>query len=276
MLGSALREPLEKIGNLACPTSTDLDLRDRTSTLDFLSASSPQIIVHTAAMTNVEACEDHPKEAFLTNAEVTQNLVDGAMASDAHFIYLSSTGIYGNHRSEPYTEADDVRPTTVHHHSKRMGENIISNHLLRHTILRTGWLYGGERSQPKNFVYKRFLEAQGSEKLISDPTQVGCPTWIDNLVRQIIFIINERVLGTYNAVDHGAASRFEYVRQIIKSFNLPCEVVEGTSTNFQRKAKVSPNESAENFRLQLRGLDQMSPWEESLDRYIHQLKIKSQ
>jgi dTDP-4-dehydrorhamnose reductase len=274
MLGSALRKPLEKLGDLLNPRSSDLDLRDRTSTLKFLDAFSPKVVVHTAAMTNVEACEDDPKKAFLTNSEATQNLVDGLMGSDAHLIFISSTGVYGNHLSKPYTEVDQTIPTTVHHRSKKLGEDIVARHLPFHTILRTGWLYGGETTQPKNFVYKRFLEARGSDQLISDPSQIGCPTWVDNLVSQIIFIINEGVLGTYNAVDHGAASRSEYVKQIIKSFNLPCEVVEGTSTNFQRKAKVSPNESAENFRLQLRGLDQMSPWEESLDRYIHQLKTE--
>ena len=57
-------------------------------------------------------------------------------------LFISSTGVYGNHKSTPYNENDKVFPTTVHHKSKKISEDMVLNHFNRNIVVRTGWLFG--------------------------------------------------------------------------------------------------------------------------------------
>ena len=160
MLGSGMSDFL-KCGNiLEC--SEDFDITDINSVYKELGLYDIDVIIHTAAYTDVDGCEIEPDTAYKVNTIGTQNLVNYSMDKDILFIYVSSTGIYGGGKKDtPYTEFDNVNPTTVHHRSKYEAEKIIQNHLSRFLILRTGWLYGGEREHKKNFVYKRCKNLRG-------------------------------------------------------------------------------------------------------------------
>ena len=138
-------------------------------------------------------------------------------------------------------------------------------------IIRTGWLFGGDARQAKNFVFKRVLEALNKDVIRSDPTQRGNPTFVDDLAQALIRIFASGIRGTCNLVSSGSATRLAYVREIIKLSGLPCRV-EPSEGGFPRRAQVSPNEAADNFRLRLLGLDSMRTWQDQLARYVLALR----
>lgn len=273
MLGSNLLSRLS-FEHIQGFTSAQLDVSDYHEVNAVLSVEQPNIIIHTAAFTNVEACEDEKEKAYKINAIATQNIVNYCIDKDVLLIYISSTGVYGTQKSDQtYNEFDLPAPTTVHHQSKLEGEKIVTNHLNKYLIVRTGWLFGGDITHQKNFVYKRYLEARDQTSIKSDSSQIGNPTSIKNLVCQIEVLIKERQYGLFNCVDKAEGiTRYDYVKKIIELFELPCKVEKVSAASFQRKAPVSPNESAVNYKLALLGLNVMSSWDESLAEYIETLK----
>jgi len=251
----------------------DIDITDANAVYNQLSIQKPDIIIHTSAFTNVEACETDPDKAYRVNTLGTQNLVNYCIDRDILFIYISSTGIYGTAKDDNYIEFDSVNPTTIHHKSKYEGEKIVQNHLSKFLILRTGWLYGGAKEHTKNFVYKRFLEAQGKDIIYSDDSQIGNPTFVRDFVKQIEVLIEARAYGIFNCVNSAVnISRFDYVKKIIELFDVNCSVEVAPKGMFSRVAPVSSNESAINYKLNLLGLNVMKDWDESLSIYIQELK----
>lgn len=268
MLGSSLLEllPFNTIGF----NSNTLDITNAKKCINILKNEKPDIIIHTAAYTNVEDCETNSEKAYKVNIIGTQNLVNYCIDKNILFIYISSTGIYGTKKEkEPYNEFDNTDPTTIHHKSKLEAEKIVQNHLSKYLILRTGWLFGGEKKHNKNFVYKRYLEAMQSSEMYSDSSQIGNPTYVQDLVKQIQILIENTQYGIFNCVNNAyCVSRYDYVRKIVNLFNLKCDVKKASKDIFQRVANVSQNESARNYKLELMNLNVMSNWDDALKKYI--------
>lgn len=274
MLGSNLMKilPFEVVGF----DSTELDITNSNKCISVLEKEKPNIIIHTAAHTNVEDCEINHAKAYLVNTIGTQSLVNYCIDKDILFIYISSTGIYGDDKIfEAYNEFDKVNPLTIHHKSKYEAEEIIKNHLSKFLILRTGWLFGGDITHNKNFVYKRYLEAKSNKLIYSDNSQIGNPTYIKDLVEQIKVLIYSKQYGIFNCVNSANnVSRYQYVKRIIELFELDCQVKVASENTFKRIAPVSKNESAQNYKLNLLNLNIMKDWDISLKNYIDNLNYK--
>lgn len=273
-LGKTLTELFsEKYSVLSCDRNT-LDITSRVQVSEIIQQFCPDILIHTAAFTNVEKAEESPVNAFTINVYGTLNLLESIQMSDCLFVYISSTGIYGLAKEKaPYTEFDAVVPTTQYHRSKYEGELLVQKHARRFLILRTGWLFGGSIHQKRNFVYHRYLEAKNKTILFADPIQRGNPTYVLDLSRQIEYLVLNQVIGTYNCVSAEPVTRLEYIQEIISSLGLGCEVHSIEGNKFPRIAPVSSNESALNYGLNMRGLNIMPQWKSSLRMYIKTLAL---
>ncbi len=239
----------------------------------FLEKVGCSVLIHCAANTNVEACEDDVLTCYKDNVLLTELLINACRINSIKLVFISSTGIYGNYQDAPYCEYDDVFPTTNHHRSKWLAEQKINQLLTDFLIIRTGWLFGGDWSMNKNFVANRIkesLNAVGS--LSSDDSQYGNPTYVHDVSAHIFKLIEQNWCGTFNCVNKGRASRFEYVSEVIRlsGINILVEPIAGAA--FNRKAKVSHNESAINFKLSQFGLDAMPSWKDSLASYISTIR----
>jgi dTDP-4-dehydrorhamnose reductase len=243
-----------------------LDLGAVTSELE---RARPRVLINCVAHTNVEAAESHPAPAWLANEQVPGLLANACAQLGIVMVHISSTGCYGSAKPDAYTEDDALQPPTVHHRSKAAGELRVSAAGGRALIVRTGWLYGGDPAQPKNFVWKRLIEARDLPVMTSDATQSGCPTYAVDVATQTLELLEAGVAGTFNVVAHGAASRFDYVSAIVRFADLSCRVQPGPG--FKRTAPVSSNEMAINKRMQDLGLDTMTHWRTSLRSYVQHL-----
>jgi len=273
LLGSAFMS-IEGFGFKIPLSSSVVDITDFEAVKSFLIQEKPDIIVHCAAFTDVEKCEIEKDRTYLVNTIGTANLVYALMQleNEPIFCFISSTGVYGAHKCEPYTEFDAVTPTTTHHSSKFEAEKIVSAHIRKHLIIRTGWLFGGSVAQPKNFVYKRFLEASSKAIMYSNGSQIGNPTFTEDVVKQVVVLLNRQCYGVYNCVNGCGATRYEYVKTIVELFGIECKVDLADKDLFKRAAPVSDNEAAVNYKLKLMGLDIMPEWKISLAEYIKRLK----
>jgi dTDP-4-dehydrorhamnose reductase len=244
-------------------------LSDHEALLAELRALRPTAIFNCAAHTNVEAAEQFPEVDYAANAVLPGVLAQACKAAGAVLVHFSSTGCYGAWKSGPYTEEDALQPTTVHHRSKRDGENAVTASGCRSVIFRLGWLYGGAPAAPKNFVWNRLVEAASTRSMTSDDSQRGCPTHVAEVAKNAMKAIGAGASGVFNLTAHGVASRFDYVSTIVKASALDCVVQPGPA--FKRRAAVSQNEAATNARLASLGLDEMQDWRMPLEAYVHEL-----
>jgi dTDP-4-dehydrorhamnose reductase len=248
--------------------STNINIGDYNDVKQKVWDYSPDIVIHSAAMTNVDLCEDDKCSAVLINIIGSQNLSRAASSVNAKIIYISSCGVYGNGKSEPYNELDIPKPQTYHHYTKLEGELRVKEHNNNFLIIRPGWLFGGTLQHRKNFVEARRKEALTASVLKSAIDKVGSPTYTVDLAKQLITLISADQGGTFNIVNEGSASRFDYVSEIVKVLGLETVVEPVNSNEFPRKANMPDNEVLENLYLNLNQINSMRSWKDALKDYI--------
>ncbi|WP_262689856.1 SDR family oxidoreductase [Kordiimonas aestuarii] len=229
-------------------------------------------LVHCAANTDVEWCEQNAQACMRDNVGLTEFLLNVCAPLGIKFVFISSTGIYGNYQDRPFTDHDAVHPTTVHHASKWQAEQVVMALNAAPLVVRTGWLFGGAASMKKNFVANRIREARGcGGTMQSDQSQWGNPTYTLDLAHHLLRFIEAGLVGTFNCVNAGPATRFDYVSRIVALAGEQVEVQPTPAAHFKRVAKVSHNEAAVCSKLEQFGLYDMPDWQESLAAYMKTL-----
>lgn len=230
------------------------------------------VLVHAAANTNVEQCEITPDECYRDNFLLTELLAKAASIARIKMVFVSSTGVYGDSKNTAYREYDAVSPGTHHHRSKQMAEQSVLGHHADNLVVRTGWLFGGPASNPKNFVARRIDEArsalQKNTHIESNAEQRGVPCFNVDVATRLLELACGEWSGIFNCVNSGDASRYEYVKSVIELAGIPVEVRPSGSSIFNRRAKVANNEMAENWKMQSLGYAPMPDWRSSLAKYI--------
>jgi len=240
--------------------------------INVITKTQCQVLIHCAANTDVDGCENDQIKCYKDNVLLTELITNACSQLNVKLVFISSTGIYGDHQDTPYTEYDEVRPTTTHHRSKFIAEESIRNILSDALIIRTGWLFGGGLNIKKNFVVNRINEARYSKgEIQSDSKQYGNPTYAADVANRVFMLIKSGWKGVFNCVNDGVATRYEYVNTIIKLSGLQIKV-SPSEKQFKRSAKVSSNESALNFKMNSFGFLPMPTWQSSLERYISNIK----
>jgi dTDP-4-dehydrorhamnose reductase len=255
-------------------TATDIDELDVCNAQQLMEAISslrPQVVVHLAAMTDVDRCETEVETAYRINAVGTRNVAVAAHRFGAELVYVSTASIFDGKRKEPYNEFDPPGPISIYARSKYQGELFVRTHCLRHYIVRAGWLFGGGIETDKKFVGKiiRLAQQKKSIKVVHD--KIGTPTFSRDLSEGILKLIESGLYGTYHMGNLGACSRLDYARHIIKTAGIDCELLPCTSEEYPLPAHRPDMEAVDNLMLRLTGLHSMRPWQEALTEYVRTL-----
>lgn len=241
-------------------------------TQDGIELANFDILIHAAANTDVEQCEAEPANCYRDNYLLTDGLAAICAKTATPLVFISSTGVYGNRENKPYCEYSEAHPTTHHHRAKWLGEKAVLSASANNMVIRTGWLFGGAFENPKNFIARRLEEAARARSegtpLFSNSEQRGCPTFTDDLAVRLVELVRKGFHGTFNVVNEGSASRLEYIRAIVEAAGFDIHVEPVDAASFSRRAPVSVNEMALNWRAQELGLPDMPDWRSSLNRYI--------
>ena len=267
LLGSTIKSLLA-VPDAYCPPHATFDVSDFSGLSAKIAALAPSIVINCAADTDVEGGESNPDRSFAANAILPDLLAQICSSRGIPLVHFSSTGCYGRWKEAPYDDFDELRPTTVHHRSKAVGEASVRAAGGPHLILRLGWLYGGTTGHRKNFVWARIKEARSKPDISSDPFQSGVPSWVGDVAAQTKLMLDAGLRGTFNCVAKGAASRFDYVQAILDAARISVRL---RPQRFARLAKVSPNEAAVNYKLNLMNLNNMPEWQPALEAYIGRL-----
>jgi dTDP-4-dehydrorhamnose reductase len=211
----------------------DLDITDEEKVNVAVREAKPDVIINTAAITNVDGCESNKKLAFRVNAYGASVVARAAQNVNAELVHISTDYVFDGTGSEPYTESDKVCPKNVYGSSKLEGELSVAKYCSKSYILRTAWLYGPHGN---NFV-KTMLKIgrdKGEVSVVTD--QVGNPTSTFELVRIIDAVIRSGKFGIYHATCEGVCSWNEFAREIFKCADLDVKVNDILTEQFVRSA----------------------------------------
>lgn len=274
MLGSALEKEASIAGHICHPLKRDVVWKGSTRDLANILFSY-DILIHAAANTNVELCETNIDACYRDNYLMTERIAQAARMANIKLVFISSTGIYGTSKTVPYCEFDVPLPTTHHHQSKYLAEQATMSMDTDNLVVRTGWLFGGSIENPKNFVAGRLKDAKAAlaagDVMLSDQSQWGVPCYSKDISQRILNLAELGYAGIFNCVNQGRARRYDYVQAIISAAKLPVRLRPAASFGLKRKAKVSENEMADNWKMHQLGLAPMPDWEQSLLEYVNRI-----
>lgn len=219
-----------------------LDCTDEAAVHRAFDETHPDVVIHTAAMTNVDACELDRAACQLQNVTAVQHLVNASKNIDAHFIHLSTDFIFDGENG-PYSEEDEPSPLSIYGQSKWDAERIvIHSGLKKWAIARTIIVYGIAKGLSRSNVVlwaKGALEKGQPIKVVDD--QWRMPTLAEDLADGCIRIAKRGVTGIYNLSGPDGMSILELVQRVGRFFDLdPSVITPVTSESLAQPAKRPP------------------------------------
>lgn len=265
MLGGDLCRLLQERHEVIGLGRADLDVRDEAAVHGLIVDVRPDVVFHLAAMTDVDACEQAPAEAWRVNAEGTAHVVEACRRIGALVVYPSSIAVFDGEKAEPYTEEDVPYPANAYGRSKLGGEQAVLAYP-RHVIARSGWLFGGG-ARDKKFVGRVLRLARERDTLLAVIDKFGSPTYTRDFAVGLIQLVTHSFQGTVHLVNSGGpVSRYQVARAVLDCAGITtCTLVPATSEAFPLPAPRPRMEAAMSLRWPFAPLRH---WQDALCEYI--------
>ena len=269
MLGHDLIEVLKDKHELLLTTSKTLDITDADSVMDFIVKSNPDIVINSAAYTDVDGCESNPDLAYNVNGEGVKNLALACREVDCPLVHISTDYVFNGQNDRPWVEDDEIGPISIYGKSKLKGEEHIKEILEKYFIVRTAWLYG---VNGRNFPRTMLELAQNHSEITVVYDEVGTPTYTPDLAKGISKLIETDYYGTYHLTNSGNCSWCEFARYIFEVADVDVNVIPVTASEFARPAPRPSYSVLENRNWVENGFEPLRNYKEAIKEYIELIK----
>lgn len=239
------------------------DLMDGSCVEDAVRASRPDVIIHTAALTDVDLCETNRELAYRMNILGTKILAKAAREAEAFIIYTSTDYVFDGSRGK-YREDDVTDPVNYYGYSKLLGESYCT------AVARPCVIYGSRPASGKvNFVLWLLERLKRGEtaKVVSD--QYITPTLSTNLAEMVLELAKKRLEGIYHLAGATRISRYDFAAKIARTFGLDEDLIIKSRMSEMRWAARRPVDSSLDTSKASRNLD-AKPW--SIEEALRTLK----
>ena len=247
-------------------TDAVADITDKKALRKNVASVNPDVIVHAAALANVEYIQMHRQEAYAINVGGTANILEAIKGSKTHFIFISSDYIYDGVKGN-FTEESKPNPISWYGQNKLDAEKLVERHaphlILRPTVI-FGWDPGG-----KNF-FMQLLENQRALRLMRVPKdQISNPTYVELLAEIVEKSIAKKLTGAYIATGPESMDRYTFGLAICEVFGLDTSLLAPVTTKELEQVAARPlNSSTDSSKIR-RALDMDFP---SLKESLRELK----
>ena len=268
MLGHDLCEVLDS-HELILTTSKTLDITDQSHVMDFICDIKPDIVINSAAYTDVDGCEENKDLAYSVNGDGVKNLALACREIDACLVHISTDYVFDGSATEPIAEDGQIGPISVYGKSKLRGEEAIQEILDKYFIVRTAWLYG---INGKNFPKTMLELAENHSEITVVYDEVGTPTYTPDLAYGISELIETDYYGIYHLTNSGKCSWCEFSRYIFEIAEKDVNVVPVTAAEFARPAPRPSYSVLENKNWVEHGFKPLRDYKEAIQEYIGMIK----
>ncbi|MCO5305886.1 MAG: dTDP-4-dehydrorhamnose reductase [Microthrixaceae bacterium] len=247
----------------------DHDLTDRDHVLSVITSFEPDLILHGAAFTAVDVCEEQVETAYRVNCAATRFVADGARRVGAHVVYVSTDYVFDGTKSTPYVEWDRPNPQSVYGRTKLGGESEIDPGW---TIARTSWVCGRHGN---NMVKTLLRLADERDTLSFVDDQIGHPTFAQDLAAMVVQLGVERVPGVFHTTNQGAVSWYGFARAVFAAAGHDPDRISPITTaelDPPRPAPRPANSVLDNLAWRLHGFTPSRDFHEPLDEVVAWLR----
>lgn len=263
-LGTVLQEVLSEHEITAVDEHT-VDITHKEALFTAVADFKPDVLIHTAAYTNVDGCAQQPALAYRINGLGTQNVALACLEYDVELVHISTNEVFSGQEMAGYEEWMPLNPINAYGRSKAAAEVHVQNILNRFYIVRIAWLFA---PSGRNFIHAILNRARetGQIKVVTD--EIGNPTYVYDLAEALTKLIHSRQYGIYHLVNSGACSRWEFANEILRQAGLAD--VQNTpilSKEFKRPSTPPPFGELHNIAGAAIGI-KLRPWQEALADYL--------
>ncbi|NOQ91094.1 MAG: sugar nucleotide-binding protein [Flavobacteriaceae bacterium] len=221
-----------RLKNKSSYTYYSIDIIEHDKLINLINEIQPHYIIHTAAMTNVDACELKQKECDIINVDVVKTLASICKNNNIHLIQLSTDFIFDGEKGTFYTEEDKPNPISYYGLSKLKSEKIILKSDIKYTIIRTILVYGMvDNNDRSNIVLwvKNSIEDKKQINVVTD--QFRMPTFVEDLAESCFLAVKNDVIGIYNVSSNELLSIFDIAIEVANTFNLDKSYIKPIATS---------------------------------------------
>ncbi|HZL63602.1 MAG TPA: dTDP-4-dehydrorhamnose reductase [Thermoleophilia bacterium] len=234
-LATAFTRVLE--GEVFLSREDALDIRDAEAVRAAVHGFAPDVLLHTAAYTDVDGAEADPETAEAVNVLGTRNLVSAVRGTHTTLVYFSSDYVFDGSKGSPYVESDATNPLSVYGHTKLAGEDEVLS-WVRGIVVRTSWLFSDTgRNFVKTILAAGQSKAEAGEPLTVVDDQIGSPTYAGHLAAAVSEALEQGVApGLYHMAGSGYCSWCELAREIVQIAGIDVEILPTTTAELGRPA----------------------------------------
>lgn len=251
-----------------------MDITDPQQVEAVLLQVRPDVIIHGAAWTAVDAAEEEENipKVEAVNARGTENIAKAAKALNAKLLYLSTDYVFDGQGEKPWLpDQENYAPLNVYGRTKLAGEQAIRSLLDQYYIVRIAWVFGLNGS---NFIKTmlRLSETHPSLRVVND--QIGAPTYTLDLARLLVDMILTDKYGTYHATNTGGyISWADFAREIFRQAGRDTEVIPVTTEEYGLSKAARPfNSRMDLSKLEENGFEPLPDWKDALARYLKEIQ----
>lgn len=267
--GQVGRALAERLADGRFLSHLDLDVTDEDAVRQAVGSAS--IVVHLAALTNVDECERDPDRAFAVNSEGTRHVVQAAGHAGARVIFASTDYVFDGERAGEYTEDDPPAPLSAYGRSKLEGERFVAKDP-SNLIVRTSWVFG----EGRNFIRTITAAARKGGPLEVVDDQTGRPTWAEDLADALVFLVEAGISGVLHVTGDGPPATWADVAEFaVGAAGLAASVERIDTAAYRRSAErviaPRPRNSTLSLERAARLGVPLQNWRTSVRRYVEAL-----
>lgn len=231
----------------------------------------PEVIVHAAAWTAVDACEGDRDKAMLHNGAATRFVVDAAREVGARVVYISTDYVFDGTKPTPYVETDTPNPQSVYGASKLAGEQAVDTSI--DMVVRISWVCGFHGANMVKTIL-RIAAQQDTLTFVDD--QIGYPTFADDAAKMITRLATEARTGIWHVTNQGAVSWYEFTREVLRAAGHDPARVKPVRTRDLTPPRPAPrpaNSVLDNAALRSAGIALLDDFRLPLARLVKRLVV---
>ena len=223
-----------------------LDITKKEDVETVLSKFLPDIIIHTAAMTNVDECETNKEGCWAQNVVATEDIANFCAKKGVFLLHLSTDFIFDG-KSGPYNESDTPNPISYYGESKLAAEKALEDtfkdiNTNLYAIARTVLVYGIAQDMSRSNIIlwvKKSLEDRKNIKVVDD--QWRTPTLAEDLAEGCFLIVSKKKAGIFNIAGKNLLTPYHMAMATADFFDLPTSyITRADSSTFSQPAKRPP------------------------------------
>ena len=252
-----------------------LDITDAESVMSVIKSVMPDVVIHCAAWTAVDAAEDEEnrEKVHAINADGTRFIAEAAKAVDAKMIYISTDYVFDGQGERPW-EPDDkcYAPLNVYGQSKLDGELAVSSLLEKFFIVRIAWVFG---LNGKNYIKTMINVGKTHDTVRVVNDQIGTPTYTLDLARLLVDMAETEKYGYYHATNEGGyISWYDFCVEFYKQYGLATKVIPVTTEEYGLSKAARPvNSRLDKSKLVEAGFKPLPTWQDAVSRYLKEAEL---